>query len=342
MGLSSLFAMRRPQPQNESLPPGLFAKTSLRFTGTPAASAALGWFLRLSAAGSAITRHRGFGCFLGALSRLPRFRAAHCTATLAEGSLFRFGATDPYWGYYIYTGQLYEPSLHRVFAAIAGMHYQVLDCGANYGYWSVLLSGPCYGNKNVVAVEASATTFDLLESNCALNGSRFSTVHRAVSSRSGQSLLLERPGHDRAHVRPAGDGAPVRSDQSSSGSSDCEPVESISLDDLCALLKPAPAPLVIKLDVEGHEIEALESASCIRLRDTLIIFEDHGLDPSCRNSAYLLGRAEFAILWIDDLGAAFELKDLSEVQRIKKPRNYGYNFVAVTRNGAFHRRLLRV
>jgi len=309
----------------------LIRKPALRFSGERVASALLRSILRLSARVSSITGHRGYGRFLNALSRIECFRDTHCTAILSEDSVFEFHAADPYWGYYMYTGTVYEQSLHHAFTAISGLDYQVLDCGANYGYWSVLLSGLAYGKRNVIAVEASADTFSVLKSNCVLNGLRFMPLNGAVSGKSGRTLWLEAPTHDQAHVcqGPLGEKTHRR-----------EQVQSVSLDDLSAMLKPKPDLLVIKLDVEGHEIEVLKDAKCLSEKDVLIIFEDHGLDPSCRNSAYMLNREEFELFWIDDDGRSISVKNLSDVRCIKKPRNYGYNFFAVTRDGEFHRRLL--
>jgi FkbM family methyltransferase len=308
----------------------LMRKPTLKFTGGDATSAVLQSILRLSAQVSSVSGHRGYGRFLHALSRIERFRDKHCTAILARDSAFGFHATDPYWGYYMYTGTVYEQSLHRAFAAVSELDYQVLDCGANYGYWSVLLSGPLYGKRNVIAVEASADTFGALESNCELNSLRFMPLRGAVSGSSGQTLWLDVPTHDQAHVSR---GLAAEADDRR------ERVQSISLDDLAAKLRPKPSSLVIKLDVEGHEVEALKPAECLRDRDALIIFEDHGLDFTCRNSAYMLNRAEFVVFWIDDNGCSLRVKNLSEIRNIKKPRNFGYNFFAATRDGEFHRRL---
>jgi FkbM family methyltransferase len=306
----------------------LFRKPSLEITGRPTASVILRPIIRCTAALSSITRHRGFGRFLGGLSQLPYFGETYCTAALARDSFFGFGATDSYWGFYVYTGQLYERPLHYVFAAIWDVDYQLLDCGANYGYWSVVLSGLAYGKRNVVAVEASLRTFKVLESNCALNGERFTCINRAVSDRTGRSLLLENRKHVTAHIC---------AELSSFGDQYFEKVESVSLDDLCGMLRPNPERLVVKLDIEGHETEAMMAAQCIRDRDVLIMFEDHTFDPSCRNTAYLLGLGGFLLFWVDDSGWSVPIRDVSELKRIKGKRNYGNNCFAVTRDGEFHR-----
>ena len=330
-GTGRVAAVLAPSRDGSEASSPLFQKPRIEFTGETIAATVFRPIVRCTAALSAVTRHRGFMRFLGALSQLRYFDDVHCKAALAEDSLFTFAATDSYWGFYIYTRVPYERSLRHVFAAISDIDYQVLDCGANYGYWSVILSGPAYGRRNVVAVEASAGTFKGLQSNCALNGNRFQCVKRAVSGRSGEPLVLECRSHESAHI--CADGL------SHSDARYCETVGSISLDDLCAMFEPDPARLVIKLDIEGHEIEALMSAECILNRDVLIIFEDHGLDPSARNASYLLSLGAFALYWVDDDGLSFSVSDIAEVRRIKKPLNYGYNFFAVTRDGEFHRSL---
>jgi FkbM family methyltransferase len=306
----------------------LFRKPVLEFTGPPTATVLIRSIVHCGAILSSTLRHRGFGRFLDALSRLRYLGDVHCTATLASDSLFGFNATDAYWGFYMYTGILYERSLHHVFAAISEVKYQLLDCGANYGYWSVILSGLTYGKRNVIAIEASPRTFKVLESNWALNDKRFTCLNRAVSMRSGESLPFEGRTHDSAHIS---------TDLCGAGSQYSGKVESISLDDICAMLQPKPDRLVIKLDIEGHEPETLMTAECIRDRDVLIIFEDHGLDPSSRNTACVLGLGGFALFWIGDDGTSFRIENMSQLKRIKKPRNYGYNFFAVTVDGEFHR-----
>jgi FkbM family methyltransferase len=314
--------------RSSKAPKGPFGKPSVQITGRRASAVLLQGLIWPTATLSSLTNHRGFGLMLGALSKIPFFRDTYCKTSLASDSVFVFDATDPYWGFYMYNGLTYERSIHHLFAAVSDIDYQVLDCGANYGYWSVLLSGMAYGKRNVIAIEASAKTFANLTANCALNGNRFTCMNRVVSGGTGVSFVLETPTHESAHVC---------AHVSISNQKDCETVQSISLDDLCGMLKPTPDRLVIKLDIEGHEIEAMTTAECIKDSDVLVIYEDHGFDLSSRNSAYVLELGNLALFWIDENGCYFCIENLSEINAIKKPHNYGYNFFAATRGGHFYR-----
>lgn len=57
------------------------------------------------------------------------------------------------------------------------------DCGANIGYWSVYVaSRSCGGGKPVLAVEASAATFALLQTNATAFPDRIRIVHPPFST----------------------------------------------------------------------------------------------------------------------------------------------------------------
>src|SRR5690606_10171467 len=76
-------------------------------------------------------------------------------------------------------------------------------------------------------------------------------------------------------------------------------VPSVSIDALVQSIQPdANEALVIKLDVEGSEIQALQGAlATIRSHDVLVAYECHGSDSDCSVSRYVmktLGLAVFA------------------------------------------------
>ncbi len=299
----------------------------LAIEGSRAASLCFLPLVRGAAALTRLTGRHGMGRLLDNLDKNSSARARTCTAQLANDAFFKFRATDSYWGFYFYGSLVYEPSLHILFRALRGVDYQVLDCGANFGYWSVLLSSSVYGNRNVVSVEASAKSFESLQRNRGLNSNRFTCVHGAVAACSGQTLLLEREHHASAHLAPGGLRLPSQGEE----------VRSISLDDACSMLRPQPDRLVVKLDIEGAEVDAVRDARCVRDWDTLIIYEDNTSDTSSSNSRYFLDQGHFAIYWVDYQARLISVSSLDQVMRIKaltskgRYRCDGCNFVAVTR-----------
>jgi len=47
----------------------------------------------------------------------------------------------------------------------ADVDYTLLDCGANYGYWSVLVSSKPFGSHKAIAIEPSGQNFPKLANN---------------------------------------------------------------------------------------------------------------------------------------------------------------------------------
>src|SRR5262249_25572386 len=151
-----------------------------------------------------------------------------------------------------------------------------LDCGANFGYWSVLVSSHAFGSHPALAIEASRTNHERLRFNARLNGDRFSTLHRAIGGTSGQAWL--RGGqHYARNISDSQDG------------SEGERIEVTTIDDVLdhPLLADC-ARLVVKLDVEGMEIAAVKGAGKLLDRETLLIVEDHGSDREHTVSRFLL------------------------------------------------------
>ncbi len=199
-------------------------------------------------------------------------------------------------------------------ATLAAEPLAFVDCGANYGYWSALLSGERFGRRPTIAIEAAPDTYSWLARNAALNGGRFATLNRAVSSRSGETVRLYGAKHEARSI--SGGGEPVAE------------METIALDDL--LDRPelaASESIVLKLDVEGAEKAALEGARRMLEREALLIYEEHGTDRSHALSAHLrddLGMRLFAA----EASRVRELGGLAELDSIKRSRRWGYDFFA--------------
>src|SRR5258708_3634193 len=77
--------------------------------------------------------------------------AERCETVLVDGAPFCFNARDPYWNRLLMAGFVYEPEVARVLRLLKDVDYAFIDCGANYGLWSVLASAPSFGSKRAVA-----------------------------------------------------------------------------------------------------------------------------------------------------------------------------------------------
>lgn len=126
------------------------------------------------------------------------------------------------------------------------------DVGANVSQMTAALSA-CVGLDGVVcAIEAHPDIFDELRHNAARWGAatRFRLVHAAASNAAGR-VLLEMPAGfcaNRGLARVTASATPTAS---------ALEVQALTLDDLYQGERP---PSVVKLDVEGHELAALEGA----------------------------------------------------------------------------------
>ena len=59
---------------------------------------------------------------------------------LNDDAVFEFPYGDGYWSKLLNRSYHYEDELELLFQDSADVDYTLLDCGANYGYWSVLVS----------------------------------------------------------------------------------------------------------------------------------------------------------------------------------------------------------
>jgi FkbM family methyltransferase len=263
-----------------------------------------------------VAAHRLIGKYgFNTLRRLTRDTLASQTLrATSHGDILLFPAVDDY-SCAMFLQDPYEPEIYGLLALLRGERYSFVDCGANLGYWAVQVSGASLGGHRCVAIEASSSTFQLLERNSTANQDRFPCLHAAVHRTSGDLLLFDNsPCHEARHL--VNDG--------SRGSA----VISVSIDDVVARFLPDSTTVIVKLDIEGAEPEALAGASRTRSsRDCLFIIEDHGADKQHRSAAACF--AEGLRLWFLDASAkATPIPDLAAVARVKTGTLLGYNFLA--------------
>jgi FkbM family methyltransferase len=245
-----------------------------------------------------------------------------CVVPVGSQSRFAFRLNDPYWSRLLSTTFEYESEIRRILQRLKSTPFSFLDCGANLGYWSVVCSDPAIGCEWVSAVEASPPTYDMLERNRRLNQGAFIALNRAVYSRSGEIVRIERNLSNHA-------GAAIRD---TDGETDA--VETITIDDL---LKGAPSerPVLVKLDVEGVEIDALMGARETMKRDAMFAFEDHGRDRTCAVTAWILAHTSMSVCYVDEHGGVHRIRSAQEASRFKTDPTKGYNFFAITASSVF-------
>lgn len=236
------------------------------------------------------------------------------------GHRFEILLDDIYWTRLLDSSYAYEPEVAALLARYVNPHTYFLDCGANIGYWSILLR---HQARAVVAVEASPSTRARLEANLALNDGAVTVVGDALWHTSGQTLTFHVS--DRHHEASSvlnGGVTHVSDDE-------WRPVtvETITLDDLAATYCPdVEAAVVVKLDIEGAEVEALSGGQRLFAeRAVYVIAEDHGSDPDHHVTAALLARG----LTVHD-PLTGESLDLDGVARRKTDPTRGYNFLALS------------
>jgi FkbM family methyltransferase len=254
--------------------------------------------------------HRGYNMCANLLRKtLPE---RDIDVRLNSDATFAFPYGDGYWSKLLNRSFAYENELELLFQESVDVDYTLLDCGANYGYWSVLVSSKPFGSHKAIAIEPSGQNFPKLANNAKINGNRFEAMKCAIGAARGTARLS---GTKHEAFSIAGD------------QSDGEEVPVIALDDLIADGKvKADGKFLIKLDVEGVEIEAMKGGTRLLQGDSVILCEEHGNDPQHTVSRYILEQTPLKLIVYDPRSNRLEtVIDLSILDRIKVSTHVGYN-----------------
>jgi len=254
--------------------------------------------------------HRGYiGCANLLRKTLP---ARNIAIKLNPDATFEFPYGDGYWSKLLNLSYHYEDELELLFKDSADVDYTLLDCGANYGYWSVLVSSKPFGSHKAIAIEPSGQNFPKLANNAKVNGNRFELMKCAIGAVRGTARLS---GSKHEAFSIAGSQA------------DGEEVPVLALDNLLDDGKvSASGKFLIKLDVEGVEIEAMKGGARLLQGDSVILCEEHGNDPQHTVSRYILEQTPLKLIVFDPRSNRLEtVTDLSILDRIKVSTHVGYN-----------------
>jgi len=233
---------------------------------------------------------------------------------LYEDTLFEYPYADGYWSRLAY--DTYDKCEEDFLLALRDVDYAYIDCGANYGYMSALVTSNAFGNKPAIAIEADPDTFATLAKNANNNNNRFEIRNNAVFSRSGEMVNIHGHKHE------------ARSILDDNGNRESGSVETLALEDLSGWVKKQGAKaLILKLDVEGVEIDAIKGAGKLLNENLLISYEDHGNDKSSEISRYMMETLGMRVFMSRGSGCK-ELKTLDEINAIKVNSRVGYDFLA--------------
>ena len=200
--------------------------------------------------------HRGYNICANLLRKtLPERDIA---IKLNTDATFAFPYGDGYWSKLLNRSFSYENELELLFRDSVDVDYTLLDCGANYGYWSVLVSSAPYGSHKAIAIEPSSQNFAKLRNNAEINGNRFEVMKCAIGAARGTARLSGTKHEALSIAGGADDGG--------------EDVPVIALDNLLDDGKvSAGGKFLIKLDVEGVEIEAIKGGARLLQGDSVML-----------------------------------------------------------------------
>jgi FkbM family methyltransferase len=255
--------------------------------------------------------HRGYnGCANLLRKTLP---ARNLAVKLNEDAVFEFPYGDGYWSKLLNRSYNYEDELEILFRDSADVDYTLIDCGANYGYWSVLVSSHPFGSHRVIAIEPSSQNFPKLANNSRVNGGRIELMNCAIGADRGTARLSGTK-HEAFSIAGA-------------AHNEGEEVPVIALDNLIDDGKVAAnGKFLIKLDVEGVEIEAMKGGMRLLQADSVLLCEEHGSDPDHTVSRYILEKTPLKLIVYDPRTRRLEtVTELSILDRIKVSSHVGYN-----------------
>ncbi len=247
---------------------------------------------------------------------LPSTR--HIETQLFPDTKFAFPYGDAYWGVLLDNSTFYSPEVENFLIKMRHVDYAFIDCGANYGYMSAIMTSDTYGNKPCIAIEADPGTFKILQQNASLNDDRFEILNRAIFSVSGQMVDMSGAKHEARSI--LGDSGEVLSGN----------VETVALDDLLDWVDAQKKDKVmLKLDVEGVEIDAMNGARELLKRNLVIMYEDHASDLAHETSKFFFELPGMRIFYPDGTTCE-EMKSLDDIKNVKQNPRVGYDFVATS------------
>lgn len=245
---------------------------------------------------------------------------AICTMRLKDGSTFSFVCSDKYYNQLFSRSYLYEPDLYNFFSRLRNIDFDFFDIGANFGYWSVLMSSECLGKRTVISVELDASTFKTLHDHAVMNNNRFSVLHAGIFDKDDVNVTVSSGHHSTRHIQNSG-AEPLNAQR--------EFVKTIRIDSLVTRYNARDRPILIKLDVEGAEMQAISGIGSMSIDNMAIILEEHGKDDTHSTTRAILNDGRFECYFIQDDGTILQIYQITILSQLKRNRYRGYNILAL-------------
>lgn len=250
-------------------------------------------------------------------------------ATLPSGGRFCFPAFDQSWRRFFFQNRPYEPDLAYLMSELGEMHFDFLDCGANYGYWTAWVAGLPGKERTIVTVEPSPLCADILERNCRENKRRINLVKSAISDGSIDTVtFMVSDNHVASHI--------AKSAEPNAGERPVS-VPAVSIDALAERFGLGTDPVMVKLDVEGFEVAAMRGAERLASGPSLFVYEDHGADTASEATCYMLENG-FDVYFLANDNRLIKVVSKDQVNALKVEAHEGYNLVA-TKSRIWNERL---
>jgi len=231
---------------------------------------------------------------------------------------FSFDLFDPYWNLLLAKNFIYEPEVKEFLQRQLKQNPIFVDCGANYGYWT-LFALSHLNDQDCISIEASPKTFEHLQRNVEINNRHPRLINRAISSTHDELISFETSGRNHA-------GAAI------SGMKEFKNVcaTNIRTTNLRTILGAMAAnrPVLIKLDVEGAEIEVIKGLGSL-VDDAMITIVYEEIDKFCGVTEFLGSQADrkWHIFNISPDGVIIEI-DHRAAREIASRTSGPSNFVA--------------
>ncbi|MDG1286995.1 MAG: FkbM family methyltransferase [Rickettsiales bacterium] len=238
---------------------------------------------------------------------------------LKSGLRLSVDMADPYWNRLISPCFDYEPELDYLLSKLNDYDYHFIDCGANMGFWSCMVASAKYGAKPVISVEPLQDNFKLLASHVKENNLQAALHQNAVSQKAGEELTLYKPGGHASVSLVVG--AEVEGAHK-------EQVTTVTIDSITEEARKNQANFVLKLDVEGVEVEALKGAGEFLKTNPIIFYEDHAEDSTSKVTDYILNDLGCIVYHITDDHKVLPVETVEQANKLKTDSTRGYNFMA--------------